>query len=329
MRTCLFKSKILFFLCMATSLLFPAFGYSQDEDIAKYPSRPIECIHPYPPGTPGDLAVRLISKQAEKFLGQPITVINKAGAAGALGTAALATSKPDGYTIGNAQPSPTFMLPLLEKVPYHPLKDFAFIMQYAVFNMGIIVKGDSPFKSFKDLIDFARENPKKVTYGTAGMKSMPNIIMGQVAKKARVEFTHIPFKSTIETQPAILGGHVIFGAGDFNYSLVESGEMKILALLREERAEEYPQVPILKELGYDIPMPMPHTLAGPRGIPEGIMKKLEGAFAKAMKEPAFVKGMKDLRVPILYRNSKELTEYVTYNFNFFEKLFKDLGIQKN
>jgi len=327
MKTCLSKSKKNFFLCLVAILLFPAFGYSQEEDIAKYPSRVIECIHPYPPGTPGDLAVRLISKQAEKFLGQPITVINKPGAAGALGTAALAKSKPDGYTIGNAQPSPTFMLPLLEKVPYHPLKDLAFIMQYAVFNMGVIVKGDSPFKSFKDLIDYARENPKKLSYGTAGTKSMPNIIMGQFAKKANIEFTHIPFKSTVETQPAILGGHVTFGAGDFNYSLVESGETKLLVLLREERAEEYPQVPILKELGYDIPMPMPQTLAGPRGIPEGILKKLEGAYTKAMKEPAFIKGMKDLRVPIRYRNSQELTEYVTYNFNFFEKLLKETGLK--
>jgi len=323
------RSVVSFSLCIVTIFLFVGSGFSQEEEIAKYPSRPIECIHPYPPGSPGDLAIRLLSKQAEKSLGQPILIINKPGAAGALGTAAIATSRPDGYTIGNAQPSPTFMLPLLENLPYHPLNDLTFIMQYACFNMGVIVKGDSPFKRFEDVLDYARQNPKKITYGTTGVKSITNIVMEQIAQKAQVQFTHIPFRSTVETQPALLGGHVTLAVGDFNYSLVEAGETRVLVLLREERAEEYPGIPILKDLGYDIPMPMPHTLAGPKGIPEGIVKKLEEAYTKGMKEPQFIKGMRDLRVPIVYRNSKELTEYVTYNFNFFANLFKERGMLKN
>lgn len=328
MKACLRKSMVFFFLCVVI-IPFAKLGYAQEEDVAKYPSRPITCIHPYPPGSPGDLAVRLISKEAEKFLGsQPITVFNKPGAAGALGTAAIAASKPDGYTIGNAQPSPTFVLPLLEKLPYHPLKDLTLIMQYGCFNMGIIVKTDSPFKSFKDLIEYARQNPKKLTYGTTGVNSMPNIITEQIAKKEKVQFTHIPFKSTVETQPALLGGHVSFGVGEFNYSLLEAGQTRLLALLREERAEEYPKVPILKDLGYDIVMPMPQTLAGPKGLPEGIVKKLEDAYTKAMKEPAFIKGMKELRVPIVYRNSKELTEYVTYNFNRFSNILTEMGLRQ-
>src|SRR3989337_573300 len=118
MKTCLLKSKKTFFLCIVAILLFPAFGYSQEEDIAKYPSRPITYIHPYPPGTPGDMAQRLISKEAEKFLGQPVVIVNKPGAGGSLGVAALAGSKPDGYTLCHAAHSPMIAIPLLEKVPY-------------------------------------------------------------------------------------------------------------------------------------------------------------------------------------------------------------------
>ena len=328
MKTCLSKLTVSFFLFVVLILIFAGLGYTQEEEISKYPSRPITCIHPFPPGNMGDLAVRLISKEAENFLGKPIVILNKPGAAGTLGTAAIAVSKPDGYTIGNCQPSPMFVTPLLEKVPYHPIKDLKMILQYASFNIGVFVKADSPFRSFKDLIDYARQNPKKLTYGTPGVNSMPYFIMEQVAKKEKVQFTQIPFKAGSETQPALLGGHILFGAGEFNYSLLEAGQLRLLALFREEPAEEYPETPILKEVGYDLPMPMPQTLGGPKGMPDEIVKKLEDAYTRAMKEPAFIKGMKDLRLPIRYRNSKELSDYVVYNYNYFAKLLKEMGLRE-
>jgi tripartite-type tricarboxylate transporter receptor subunit TctC len=328
MNTCLLKSKIFFFLCLIPVFFLAELGYALEEEIAKYPSRAIMAIHPYSAGTPADLGLRLISKEAEKFLGKPIVVINKPGGAGTIGTAAIAASKPDGYTIGNCQHSPMFVLPLIEQVPYHPLKDLKMILQYACFNIGVIVKADSPYKSLKDLIDYARQNPKKLTCGTAGVNSMQYLIIEQIAKKEKVQFTHIPFKSMPEIQTALLGGHVVFGVGEFNYSLLEAGQTRLLVLFREEPAEEYPGTPILKELGYDFPMPMPHTLGGPQGIPDEIVKKLEDAYTKAMKEPAFIKGMKELRVPIRYRNSKDLSDYVVYNYKFFEKLLKERELTK-
>jgi tripartite-type tricarboxylate transporter receptor subunit TctC len=328
MKTCLLKSEKIFFLCIVSILLFPTFGYSQEEDISKYPSRPITYIHPYPAGTTVDLAQRIISKEAEKFLGQPIVILNKPGAGGSLGVAALAGSKPDGYTLGHTAHSPMIGIPLLEKVPYHPLKDFKFIMQWAAFNMGFVVKGDSPFNSFKDLIAYARQNPKKITYGTAGANSMPFILVKQIARKEGVQLTHIPYKATIEAQTAVLGGHLTAGAGDFTYSMVEAGQLRLLLLFREEKAVEYPQTPVLKDLGYNFAFPTFITVSAPKGLPEEIARKLEDAFTKAMKEPAFIKGMKELHLPIVYRNSKELTEYITYNYNYFEKLFKEVDLKE-
>ncbi len=329
MKTYLLKSKISFFLCIVYILLFAALGYPQEEDIAKYPSRPISYIQPFTAGVPADLAIRLISKEAEKILGQTIIVVNKPGAAGSIGVAAIAASKPDGYTIGNTPHSPMIVLPHLEKVPYHPVNDFKMIMQFAAFNMGVIVKSDSPFKGFKDLINFARQNPKKLTYGTAGANSMQNIIMEQIAKKENVQITHIPFKATGEAQTALLGGHILFAAGDFNYSLIESGQARLLFLFREERAAEYPDAPILKDFNYEFPFPTFICAAGPKGIPDGIVRKLDDAFAKAMKQPSFIKGMKeDLRLPILYRGSKELGDYVTYSYESYGKMLKEMGLIK-
>ncbi len=313
------------FFCSLALFSSPTTGWAE-EDFSQYPTRAVSYIQPFTAGVPADIAMRLISKEAEKFLGKPIIVLNKPGAAGTIGVAAVAAAAPDGYTIGNTPHSPMFVVPHLEKVPYQPVGDFRMIMQFAAFNMGIIVRADAPFNSFQDLIAFARQNPEKLTYGTAGTNSMQYIIMEQIAKREKVQLMHVPFKATGEAQTALLGGHILFAAGDFNYSLIESGKARLLLLFREERAAEYPQTPILKDVGYDFPVPTFICVAAPKGLPDGIARKLEDAFTRAMKEPGFIKGMKDLRLPVVYRNSKDLNAYVAQNYETYRKMLKDIGM---
>ena len=313
-------------LCLSTAVALCAPAYAQ-EDVSKFPSKPITYIVPVTPGTGTDLSVRLIAKEAEKFLKQPIVVVNKPGGALTLGTAAIATAKPDGYTIGFSGGPPLFLTPLLEKVPYDPIKDIRSVMQYGGFNFGVYVKGDSPFKTFKDLIAFARQNPKKATYGTVGVNGMPNIMMEEVAKKEKVQFTHIPFKGTSEGQTALLGGHTVFGAGDFNASLVEAKEIRLVMMLKDEPSAEYPGVPTIKEL-YNLPYPMGITIITQKAVPDAIVKKLDDAFMKAMKEPAFINGMKELQLPIVYRSGKDLDAYVLQSYNYFSRTLKEMGVIK-
>ncbi len=311
---------------LAVAVLLCGSGYTQ-EDVSRFPSKPITYIVPVTPGTGTDLSVRLIAKEAERFLKQPVVVVNKPGGALTLGTAAIATAKPDGYTIGFSGGPPLFLTPLLEKVPYDPIKDIRSVMQYGGFNFGVYVKGDSPFKTFKDLIAYARQNPKKATYGTVGVNGMPNIMMEEVAKREKVQFTHSPFKGTSEGQTALLGGHTIFGAGDFNASLVEAKEIKLLMMLKDEPSPEYPGVPTLKEL-YNLPYPMGITIITQKAVPDAIVNKLDDAFVKAMKEPAFIKGMKELQLPIIYRSGKELDAYVAQSYNYFAKALREMGVIK-
>ena len=313
-------------LCLSTAVALCAPAYGQ-EDVSKFPSKPITYIVPVTPGTGTDLSVRLVAKEAEKFLKQSIVVVNKPGGALTLGTAAIATAKPDGYTIGFSGGPPLFLTPLLEKVPYDPIKDIRSIMQYGGFNFGVYVKGDSPFKTFKDLIAFARQNPKKATYGTVGVNGMPNIMMEEVAKKEKVQFTHIPFKGTSEGQTALLGGHTVFGAGDFNASLVEAKEIRLVMMLKDEPSAEYPGVPTLKEL-YNLPYPMGITIITQKAVPDAIVKKLDDAFTKAMKEPGFISGMKELQLPVVYRSGKDLDAYVLESYNYFSKTLKEMGVIK-
>lgn len=329
MKLSIFKTKISFLLFIVFILLLTKQGYPQEEEIAKFPSRPISFIQPFSAGVSADLAIRLLTKEAEKFIGQPIVVANKPGGAGSIGVSAIATSKPDGYTVGNTAASPLFVVPFLEKVPYHPVKDLKMIMQFSTFNIGVIVKADSPFKNFKDLIEYARQNPKTLSCGTTGPTSLQALIMEQMAKKEKIQITYIPYKAMSEAEMALLGGHISFAIGDLSFSLLEAGKTRLLLLFREEHSVEFPQTPVLKDLGYDFPLPYTLCVAGPKGIPERIVKKLEESFTKAMKEPAFIKGMKeDLRMPILYRNSKELDEYVARNYEVYKNLLKELGLTK-
>ena len=323
------SKKTSLFLCLTLIFLFTEWGYGQDEEVAKFPNRPINFIMPLPAGDAMDLLHRLLGKEVEKYLGQPVVVINNPGGALSIGLAATATAKPDGYTIGFAGHSALFVVPHLEKVPYHPLKDLRYIVQIGAVILGVVVKADSPFKSFNDLIAFARQNPKKVTYGVTGTTSMQNIIMEQIAKKEKVQLTHIPFKGTAEWQTALLGGHLFAGAGTFHYSMLQTGQLRLLLIFKEEKAAEYPQIPVLKDLGYDIPCPMIINVVGPKGIPDGIAKKLEEAYSKAMREPLFVKKMREeLYQSVGYRNSKELTDYVTHSYEVWERYLKEAGLIK-
>ena len=320
------KAKVLI-LCLTAFSLLPLSVCAQQVE-TKFPSHPITFINPVPAGASSDLCFRMASKEAEKFLGQPIVVINKTGGSFTVGIAAIASAKPDGYTIGYAGHPGMFVPPLTEKVPYHPVNDLREIMQFGIMNIAITVKGDSPFKNWKDIVAYARQNPKKLTYGSAGVGSFGHLALEQIARREKVQLTHIPFKGSPETQAALLGGHVMVGTGDFNYPLIESGEIRLILLVAEKRSPYYPEVPIMKDLGYDIPAPTFLNIAGPKRLPDEIVKKLDDAYSKAMKEPAFIKEMKEFRFTIFYRNGKELDEYVASNYEAFAKLLKEQGLIK-
>ena len=164
MKDSLFKSKIILPFCLILMLFLPIFGYSQDE-VINYPTRPITFIIPLPPGGASDLAIRILIKHAEKYLGQPIVPLNKPGAGLTIGVAEIARAKPDGYTIGFSAFGPMYVTPFLQKVPYHSINDFKQIMQFTTSNPGLVVHVGSPFKNLKDVIDSARQSSKKLIFG--------------------------------------------------------------------------------------------------------------------------------------------------------------------
>jgi tripartite-type tricarboxylate transporter receptor subunit TctC len=329
MRAFLLKSILSMNLSLIFTFMWVGLGSPQETSIQKYPSRYITLIVPMPPGGGTDVACRLLAKEMEKFLRQPVIVLNRPGGSQTIATAAVVTAKPDGYTIGYTSHLGLFLAPLMEKVPYHPVKDLKQIIQFGATNIAVTVKGDSDFKRFEDLIPYARQNPKKLIYGSAGSGTLGHLVMEQIAKKEKIEFIHMPFKGSAETQAALLGGHVLVGTGDFNYSLLEARQIKLLLLIADHPSSEYPQTPILRDLGYDIPAPTLMSIASPKGTSDEIVKKLEEVVTKTIQEPSFIKGMKDIRYTIVRRSGKELEDYVSFNYEAYSKLLKEMGSVKN
>jgi tripartite-type tricarboxylate transporter receptor subunit TctC len=319
-RTRLMGIGTLFLSSAISLLLVSAYGYAQTSE-HNYPTRPVTFIIPLPPGGNSELATRLIIKQAEKHLGQAIVPVNKPGGSLTIGIAEIARAKPDGYTIGFSAFGPMTVVPFLQKVPYHPVNDFKQIMQYGSFNVGLTVHADSPFKGLPDVVAYARQSQKKLTFGSVAV-GLNMSIMKKIAEKEGIEFTAMPFGSAGPAEIALLGKHVDMVAGDFSPAFIEAGQTRLLVVFRDERSDEYPQVPILKDLGYNIPCRVFMGIHGPKGIPESAVKKLEDAFTKGMKEPEFIKGMKELRLPIFYRNSKDLGEYVAAGYEIYKEFLR-------
>jgi len=310
----------LLMVCVASIMLVPVFAQGQGD----FPNRPITFLVGMPPGGTADLSARLIAKLAEKQLGQSIVVTNKTGGAGTVGTAAIAAAKPDGYTIGYLGTSAMMTVPHVAKVAYHPVKDIEPIIQYSLHNFAVSVRGDSPFNTFKEAIEYARKNPGVVTYGTAGANSAQHILMEKIAQLEKIEWVHIPFKGGPEALAAVMGGHATLAAGDLNASLVKAKKLRLLVMFLEERWSEFPEVPTLRELGYPVPIPYMMGIGAPKGVPEPIMKKLEDAFAKAYQDPEFSSGMKNIHLTVFFRNRKDFGSSIATMFEQLGKFIEEM-----
>jgi tripartite-type tricarboxylate transporter receptor subunit TctC len=172
---------------------------------ADFPSKPVTLICPWPPGGSTDVMMRAIAEATGKHLGQPVVIDNKPGGSGTVGPATLAAAgRPDGYTITQI-PITVFRLPHMIKATWDPMKDFTYIIHLTGYTFGVVVKADSPWKTWGEFIAHAKANPGKVTYATPGAGTTLHITMEQIAAKEGIKWTHVPMKGGAETTPAVLG----------------------------------------------------------------------------------------------------------------------------
>jgi tripartite-type tricarboxylate transporter receptor subunit TctC len=259
-----------------------------------FPNKPVTLLVAFPAGGAGDIVMRAMAEVAGKQLGQPVVVDNRVGASGTLAPATMAaTAKPDGYTISQMV-LPVVRVSLMQKVAYDPIKDFTYIANLTAYTFGIVAKADGPFKTWADVVAFAKANPGKVTYASPGVGTSLHVGMEELTAREKIKVTHIPMKGAGESSAAVLGDHVMLQVDATNWKpLVEAGKLKPLMVWGQNRLKSLPDIPTLSELvpaikdGGGIPamFESPFGIAGPKGMDAAVVKKLQDAFEIATKDP--------------------------------------------
>src|SRR5512139_1360008 len=294
----------------------------------EYPTKPINLIVTFAPGGTLDASTRILASKAEKFLGQPVVVSNVGGGAGSVALGQVAKKKPDGYDITSCTSTGIIRIPQLRAVPYSP-EDFIPIMHFTAVQSGCVVKSDSPYKTFKDLIEYARANPGKVTYATSGVGSPMHIAMEFVADREGIKWTHVPQTGGAPGLAAVLGGHVTAMSDSTEWlPHVKEGSLRLLATHGEKKMKSFPAVPTFRDLGYDFINETVFMIAAPKGTPAPIIKKLDESFHKAMEDPQFVQTIASIEFAVSYRNSADTKKYLDDASARFAEMIKKLGIQK-
>ena len=294
-----------------------------------FPNKPVNMILPLPPGGPTDTQFRALARTLEKELGQPIVIINRPGAAGTLGTATMAsTAEPDGYTMGVVLAS-LFRMPNLIKVNYDPVKDFTYIINLTGFTNGIVVNADAPWQTIEELIEYAKANPNKLSYGAVGNGSAGHIVMERLAKATGAKMNFVPFKGGAEEMAALMGGHIDVVSDPGWGPLASGGKIRVLATLGEERLQRWDQIPTLVEKGYDITVSSPIGLAGPKNMDPAVVKKLHDAVRKSMDSKEYLNLLEQNDQETLHMDSQTYTDFVKKQTALETKFVNELGIKLN
>ena len=275
-----------------------------------WPERSITFLCPWPAGGTADQSMRALCSVAARVLGQSIAVENKVGASGMIGAKALASAKPDGYTIGQIPISVT-RFSQLGTLAADPRKDFTYIARTSGQTFGIAVPANSPFKTLKDFVAYAKANPGKVSYAHAGVGGATHVGMEEFASVAGIQFNHVPYKGGSEALQGVLGGHVDALADSSSWAPhVEAGKLRLLATWGELRTARFKDVPTLRELGYDVVVDAPNGIGAPKGLDPAVAAKLRDAFRQAANSPEFKAVIDKLDAPLLYLDGPDYEKYV-------------------
>ena len=293
-----------------------------------YPERPITFICPWPAGGTADLTMRALCAAAAKVLGQTIVVDNRAGASGMLGLKALASAKPDGYTIGQVPISVT-RFSQLGSVQIDPLKDLTYLARTSGQTFGIAVRTEAPWKTLKDFVAAAKASPGKLTYGSAGIGGATHVGMEEFALAAGVQFNHIPYKGGAPALQDLLGGQIDALADSSSWAPhVKSGKLRLLATWGEKRTHDFPDVPTLKDAGYAVVVDAPNGVAAPKGIDPAVEKKLRDAMKVAAASPEFVSACDKIDAPTMYLDGPDYEKYIAATYKKETQLIERLKLKE-
>lgn len=292
-----------------------------------YPARPIQLILPFPPGGSFDPIVRSLAEAASRELAQPVVLMHQPGAGGVAGTANVAMmNEADGYTLGIIHNS-VIRAPLVQKVSWDPLRDFTYLGGLFGLVTGVCVAQDAPWKTFQDLIADARKRPGEISWGNVGAISINRITAERLARSAGTTFNMVPFKGGSDAFQALVGHHLdVYGDPGFG-AQVQGGRVRLLGAFTDQRLKNYPDVPTLKELGYNFSIDSPVGLVAPKKLPAAIVQRLSEAFRKASTDPAYLKQLDLFDMVPQFTSPEAHAEYAKAQFERDRRMLAEIGFK--
>jgi tripartite-type tricarboxylate transporter receptor subunit TctC len=317
-----FLVSFLLFFCVGMGLVSPSYGQN-------FPVKPIEIVCILPPGSSMDILARVTAEVAPKYLGQPIVVINKPGAGGALAAMDVVNSKPDGYklvTLSNNSFMSTFQT---QKIMFNP-KQLVPMWSMIMFKEGMFIRADAPWKSLEELIEYARKNPDKVTWGHHGRGLKVQVAASMIFKRAGIQIIEVPHKGSAESMAALLGGHIDVLTTSYATVTphVKSGKIRPIVTYEGQRYKDHPEVPTATELGYkDVEKLSTYVgLYGHRDVPEPVKKIMSEALRKTCEDAAFKAGIEKVGEEHRCETPEFAMEAIKRGEEVVVPILKELGI---
>jgi tripartite-type tricarboxylate transporter receptor subunit TctC len=307
---------------MAAAAVAPAVLRAQE----RFPSKPVTLICPWPPGGSSDAVMRALGDSASRALGVQVLVDNRPGVGGTLGATAMVTAKPDGYTLTQL-PLGIYRLPHMQKMNFDPVKDLTHIVCLTGYTFGIAATLESPFKTIREMVEWAKANPGKLTYGHTGTGTTPHLAFEEFANKAGFTTQDVPFKGSAEIMQAILGGHVPVMSGTTEFAPhVKAGKLRLLATLGRERNKAFPDVPTVRESGWDTVSESPFGIGGPKGMDPAVVKTLHDAFRSTLQDPKVLEALDRFFQPVIYMNTADYSQYAQRTFEAERATIARMGL---
>ncbi len=294
-----------------------------------FPNKPITVYCGYAAGASTDVTARALAAGAEKILGVPVVVENKAGGSATVCAALVASRPAYGYTLAILDSAALTVRPHLLKVAFNPLTDFTFFLQYGLYVGGLCVLAESPIKTVDEFIAYSKSHPG-LSYGASGQFSRGHLAMELFAKCKGLTFKHVPFKGGAEADTALLGKHLDFvggSGGHINY--VKQGVFRLLMVFSmQKRDPHFPNIPMQTEIGCEDVPPNTYILVGPKGVPDPVFKKVHDAFKKAAEQPEFQKLMDSQYLPFEYKGRAQLEKEIPAQFEWYRGNLQKWGVGK-
>jgi tripartite-type tricarboxylate transporter receptor subunit TctC len=327
-RGALRRSRWIYILSVLFVLFFGLTAESPGQE--KYPNRPITIVVPFPPGGVADLTARPVAAAMEKVLKNPVVVVNKTGAAGAVGMSFVANSKADGYNLLMALSSISIIPEadkLFDRTPAYTMDQLIPIALISADPTILVVNASRPWKSVKEFVEDAKKHPGEFSYSSSGVYGTLHMAMEMLSHSAGITLKHVPYSGAGPALTAILGGHMDMLASGPAVVIphIKAGKLRPLAGWGAKRVASLPEVPTFKELGYDIEFYIWAGLFAPRGTADPVMKTIRESVKQAVNTPEFKSAMEKIETPIAYLDAPEFQKFWDKDAKMLADAIKRVG----